>query len=222
VLLGEQARLRLAESHGPASAALHLAQEEDIDANQHEHRQPAHENAAEVDTLFRRSGVDLVDVLDQHRHELIVRRRARRVGRELLHAVSRLAEGAADRVALDADVLNLPCLDCPHEVGIGDRVAGGLGRAALEDAVEQREQQNDDDPQSSVTIERVHFGFREMGLFPKMGCGRWGASEKCSRNQRLAPFPATFGPDNPQQPAALDGPPKNELASRQREIRSPP
>ena len=156
VLLGQQARLRLAEAHGAAGAALHLAQEEDVDADQHQHGQPAHEHAADIDALLGRPGVDPVDVLDQHRHELFVGRRARHVGRELLHAVARLAEGARDGVALDADVLDLALFDRAHEVGIGDRVAGRPRRAALEDAVEQREQQHDDDPQGGVAIERVH------------------------------------------------------------------
>ena len=156
VLLGQQPGARLAEAHGAAGAALHLAQEEDIDADQHEDRQPAHEDTADIDALFRRPGIDPVDVLDQHRHQLFVGRSAGRIGRELLHAVARLAEGAGDGVAGDTDVLNLALVDRPHEVGIGDRVARGAGRASLEDAVEQRQQQDDDDPQGGVTIERVH------------------------------------------------------------------
>ena len=160
VLLGQQASARLAEAHGAAGAALHLAQEEDVDADKHENRQPAHEDAAEVDALLRRPGIDPVDVLDQHRHQLFVDRRARHVGGELLNAVARLAEGAGDGVALDPDVLDLALLDGMHEVRIGNRIARRPGRAALEDAVEQRQQQHDDNPQGSVTIERVH------GLFP--------------------------------------------------------
>ena len=156
MLLGQQARLRLAEAHGAAGAALHLAQEEDIDADQHEDRQPAHEDRADVHALFGRPGIDPVDVLDEVRHQLLVRRRARRVGREFLHAVARLAEGAGDRVARDADVLDLPLVDRADEVRIGNRVARRPGRAALEDAVQERQQQDDDDPQGGVTIERVH------------------------------------------------------------------
>ena len=160
MLLGQQAGARLAEAHGAAAAALHLAHEEDPDADQHENGQPAHEDAAEVDALLGRPGVDAVDVLDQHRHQLLVDRRAGHVGRELLHAVARLAEGAGDGVALDPDVLDLALLDGVHEVRIGNRIARRPGRAALEHAVEQRQQQHDDDPQGSVTVERVH------GLFP--------------------------------------------------------
>src|SRR3546814_14915566 len=37
-LLGQQARLRLAEAHGLAAAALHLAHEEDPPADQQQHR----------------------------------------------------------------------------------------------------------------------------------------------------------------------------------------
>ena len=156
VLLRQQPGLRLAEAHGAAGAALHLAQEEDVDADQHEHRQPAHEDAAEIDALFRRARVDAIDVLDQVRHQLFVGRRAGRVGRELLNAVARLTEGAGDGVARDAHVLDLTLVYGANEVGIGDRVARRAGRAALENAVEQREQQHDDDPQGSVAIERVH------------------------------------------------------------------
>src|SRR5438034_1720178 len=61
VLLGEQARARFAEAHGTAGAALHLAQEEDIDTDQHEHRQPAHEDArSEEHTSELQSHSDLV------------------------------------------------------------------------------------------------------------------------------------------------------------------
>src|SRR5205814_444232 len=51
VLLGQQTRARLAEAHGAAGAALHLAQEEDVDTDKNEDGQPAHEDAADVDTL---------------------------------------------------------------------------------------------------------------------------------------------------------------------------
>src|SRR4029077_6024081 len=57
VLLGQQARARLAEAHGAAGAALHLAQKENVDADKNENRQPAHEDAAEVDALLRRPGI---------------------------------------------------------------------------------------------------------------------------------------------------------------------
>ena len=181
VLLGQQARPRLAEAHGAAGAALHLAQEEDVDADQHQDRQPAHEDRAEVDALLGRTGVDAVDVLDQHRHELLVDRGAGHIGRELLHAVARLAEGAGDGVALDTDVLDLALLDGAHEVRIRNRVARRPGRSALEDAVEQRQQQHDDNPQGSVTVERVH------GFFPTGGEFILNGNQLTRRKQKKQP-----------------------------------
>jgi len=55
-----------------------------------------------------------------------------------------------------------------------------------------------------------------------MGCGRRVASEKCSRNQRLSVFPATFGADNPHKPPRADSLTQEELAPRQGEIAFPP
>ncbi len=156
VLLGEQAGARFAKAHGAAGTALHLAQEEDVDADQHQHGQPADEDRAEVHALLGRPGIDPVDVLDQQRHQLLIDRRAGHVGRELLHAVARLAEAAGDGVALDADILDLALLDGAHEVRVRDRVGGRPRRPTLEDAVEQRQQENDDDPEGCVTVERIH------------------------------------------------------------------
>ncbi len=153
MLFGQELGARLAEAHGAARAALHLAQEEDIDADQNQDGQPAHENAAEIDTLFRRPGIDPIDVLDQERHQRVV---GRRIGGELLDAVARLTEGPGDRVAADAHILDLTLIDGVHEVRIGDGVGRDAVRAALEHAVKQREQQDDDDPKGGVTIERVH------------------------------------------------------------------
>ena len=42
-----------------------------------------------------------------------------------------------------------------------NRVARRPGRSALEDAVEQRQQQHDDNPQGGVTVERVHGVFKQ-------------------------------------------------------------
>lgn len=51
-----------------------------------------------------------------------------------------------------------------------------------------------------------------------MGCGRRVASEKCSWNQGLPAFPATFGPDNPLKPPRADSLTQGELAPGQGEI----
>ena len=52
--LGQQLRLRLAEAHGLAAAALHLAHEEDPDADQQQHREPGDEHAEERRHAFVR------------------------------------------------------------------------------------------------------------------------------------------------------------------------
>ena len=45
VLLGQQPGAGLAEAHGLAAARLHLAHEEDPDADQQQHREPGDEHA---------------------------------------------------------------------------------------------------------------------------------------------------------------------------------
>src|SRR3546814_20805769 len=53
-LLGQQARLRLAEADGLAAAPLHLAHEEAPHADQHQHGQPGdHQAGQETDVLAR-------------------------------------------------------------------------------------------------------------------------------------------------------------------------
>jgi hypothetical protein len=54
-----------------------------------------------------------------------------------------------------------------------------------------------------------------------MGCGCRVASEKCRRNQGLAPLPAIFGPDNPQEPAVLADAPQEQSAAGEGEIGLP-
>ncbi|MDB5486983.1 MAG: hypothetical protein JWQ58_698 [Reyranella sp.] len=54
-----------------------------------------------------------------------------------------------------------------------------------------------------------------------MGCGRRVASEKCSRNQGLPPFPAIFRPDNPHKLPRASRLTQGELATSQRKILAP-
>src|SRR4029079_14706297 len=66
VRLVEHARLALAEAERTAApSALHLAHEEDPDADQKQHREPRDEDLREEALFFLRPGLDLHAVLDE-------------------------------------------------------------------------------------------------------------------------------------------------------------
>ena len=115
--LGEQLRLGLAEAHGPAGAALHLARQEHPGADEQGDRQDVHEERDEPGgRVGLRPGSDLDALLlqlgDQHR---IVRR----IGRE--GAAVRI--GAADLRAGNHHVGDAAGIGFAQELAVGDVAA---------------------------------------------------------------------------------------------------
>src|SRR3546814_2129791 len=70
-LLGQQARLRLAEAHGLAAAALHLAHEEDPHADQQQHGQPGDQQAGEEGVVLDRLHGEVHAAIAQGRHQAV-------------------------------------------------------------------------------------------------------------------------------------------------------
>ena len=101
VRFGEQLGLRLAEAHRPSGARLHLAHEEDPDAEDKDHRQPGQQHRDDGPrTVILGTGGD--------RHALLLKARdqggvARRVG---LKARGIVRKGAGNAVADDGDGLD--------------------------------------------------------------------------------------------------------------------
>ena len=150
VLLGQQARPRLAEAHRFAAARLHLAHEEDPHPDQQQHREPRHQDAEQGrHALVDRRCGDAHAALGQPADQLRV---LGRVGAE----GAAVGEMTADRVALNGDVAHPPVVDLGDEVGerqIGLRPAP---RGVLEQVEERDQQQADDDPERQVLGKVVH------------------------------------------------------------------
>ena len=84
-LFRQQARLGLAEAHGLAAAALHLAHEEDPDADQQQHREPGDQDLQERIYLLLRHGLDADAIGPQFGDQIGV---VRRIGLELAPVVN--------------------------------------------------------------------------------------------------------------------------------------
>ena len=150
-LFGQQPRPALAEPHRPAAAALHLAHEEDPDADQQQHREPGDQARRTATGTFSSTGAAVmrtplsVSRLDQARI-------GRRIGRER----AAVGEMAADVVALDRDIGHLPAIDVGKKVRKGEgglRSAGGGGLKQIE---KRDEKQPDDDPEGEILAEIIH------------------------------------------------------------------
>jgi len=134
VLLGQQARARLAEAHRLAAARLHLAHEEDPDADQEQHREPRDQDAEQGrHALVDRRGGDPDAALGQPADQLRV---LGRIGAER----AAVGEMAADRVALDRDVAHAAVVDLGEKVGEREIGLRPPPRRVLKQ-VEQRDQQ---------------------------------------------------------------------------------
>ena len=142
--LRQKLRLGLAEAHGPAGAALHLARQEDPGADEERDGQDVHEDRDEPGSRIRlRTGGDLHALLLQLRHQ---HRIARRVGRE----GATVGIGAADLGAGDHHAGDAPGIGIAQKLAIGDVAAAAALAWALEKGHERQHQEKDDDPQGEV------------------------------------------------------------------------
>ena len=132
-LLGDHARLRLAEAEGSSAAgtALHAAHEEDPDADQKEHREPGDENGREERGFLFGLAVDLHARLSQIvDHPEVARARER--------VLSTLLRRNDDAAALNVHAADLAGLGVIHELGVARRVER-LRRIRLELAEDRKE-----------------------------------------------------------------------------------
>ena len=102
-LLGQQARAALAEAHGLAAARLHLAHEEDPDADQQQHREPGDEDIEQrMHIVVGGRRVDLDLFVFQLADQVGVVRRIGGKAAAVLHPAAdvRALDGHADDIAL--------------------------------------------------------------------------------------------------------------------------
>jgi hypothetical protein len=145
----------LAEGEGAAlAAALHLAHEEDPDADQQQHREPGDEDAGEEGLLLLGLGDHLDIVLQQIGHHPQV---GRRVGRNPLAIRGRGFQGPA----LDHDLGDAALLHLFEELGVLQRTEHGLARVEL---VEHRHQNDADHQPDRHIFEHVIQGGASLSL----------------------------------------------------------
>ncbi len=151
LFLGEKPRPRLAEAHGAAAARLHLAHEEDPDADQEQHREPGEEVVED--------GVDVAVLGPRHHVHALVgealdeARIVRGVGLE----APPIRELPGDGMALDHHVADMARVHVGDEVGIGDLVGDLPGGVGLEEVEQDHEEQGDDHPQRQIATEIAHL-----------------------------------------------------------------
>ena len=137
LVLVQQLGPALAEGHGLAAAALHLAHEEDPHADQQQHREPGDEERQVRGRLLL--GLDLErDVL----------------GAERAHEVGIVGRGGLERRAIRVDADEFPALhvdfgDPPlfhrlKEIGVGNGVLGCLGPG--KELVGEKDDDSDESP----------------------------------------------------------------------------
>ena len=149
-LLGQQPRAALAETHRPAAAALHLAHEEDPDADQQQHREPRDQHAEQRrHVLVDRRGGDPHALVDQPADQA-------RIGRRVGAEGAAVGEMAGDVVALDRDVGDLAAIDVGDEIRKRERRLRAAGRGGLKQIEKRDEKQPDDDPEGEILAEIVH------------------------------------------------------------------
>jgi hypothetical protein len=149
------ARAALAEGEGAAlAAALHLAHEEDPDADQQQHREPGDEDAGEEGLLLLGLGHHLDVVLQQVGHHPQV---GRRVGRDALAVGGGRFEGAA----LDHHLGDAALLHLFEELGVFERSERHLARIEL---IEHRHQDDADHQPDRHIFEHVIQGGASLSL----------------------------------------------------------
>ena len=120
--LGQQLRLGLAEAHGLAATALHLAHEENPYRDEQQHREPGDENAEQRrHVVFVRLRGD--------RHALVVEAIDQRwVLRRVCGELAPVRIGPGNLVALNGDLAHIAGIDIRQEAGEGDlRARSALG-----------------------------------------------------------------------------------------------
>ena len=148
--LGQQARARLAEAHGPAGPRLHLPHEENPHRDDQDDRQPGHEDGEQrVHLLVLRLGADADLLVDQPLDQLRVRRAGHFEGPSA-------AQDALDLLALDDDLPDVAAVHLADKFGIGHLARRVPVGAALEQ-IEQGDQQHaDHQPHGEISAEIIH------------------------------------------------------------------
>src|SRR5690606_25003403 len=152
LILGEQARLGLAEAHGAATAAataLHLAHKKHEHSDDHQNREAGHQQLGPDALPLRLLADDLDVVVDQILDQAtILDRRANGLKGRAVEVL------ATDDVAIDSDLPDLALLHLLDELGIVQ--LAGLARAGK--IVHHRDQDGcDDQPQDQVLCHVVQF-----------------------------------------------------------------
>ena len=152
VTLGQQLGAALTKAHRAAGARLHLAHEEDPDADQQQHREPVDERAhqrrqfflrwAELELdLFLAKAVDKAVVLSLQ-------------GRERLGAFLHLA---VDAVPRNLDLSDVPGSDLVQKLRVADLIAAVGARRGVEDVEQSCRQDDQSDPYGQLLDMRVHL-----------------------------------------------------------------
>ena len=143
VLFRQQLRLRLAKAHSLAGGALHLAHEENPDADQKQHREPVDEDGEEGGCIarvghggdFNALVVDLADDIGM-------------VGDDDVDFLV-IGRGADNDIALQLDFRDGAGIRLAHEVAIGNRLqridAGASMAEHIEDADEEKPHHHPDE-----------------------------------------------------------------------------
>ena len=159
LVLGQQARLRLPEAHRLTAAALHLADEEDPQANEQDQREPHDQDLSPEPALVPGLDRGLDVALVELRQELAIDRGRRRVGLEL----APIGEFTLDVPFFDQDGLDLVGLDLLHEAVVRDRRDRALVR--LQCGEEKEHDHQDHDPEGEVLVELlIHTVLRSTGV----------------------------------------------------------
>jgi len=151
VRLSQEFCLGLAEAHCARSAALHLAHEEDPDAQNDDHGQPGQEHRHErIGAVAFRPCANFNAAILEPCDKLGV------AGREGLEGGARVAIGADNLLALDGHRFNAAIGDILQELGVGHVARGGRVAWRLEHVEQGDQHQRDDRPQGKIAVIGVH------------------------------------------------------------------
>ena len=146
LLLRDEPGARLAEGQRLGPTALHLAHEEDPDADEEQHGHPLEQDGVPR-IRVRRLDLDLDAAVAQRLDQVRV------VGGEAPERRA-VAEPPRHRVASERHLPHFAALDLLQEVGEDDLAAGRL--VGLEQVEQENDDQPDHHPERKVLVERVH------------------------------------------------------------------